>query len=116
MLDNNNPIKKTKKPRNVKRIVNFCGPVMCAPNTVKLCVKYIVDHGNLISDIRAVHTEVVSFPDYEAMNIQVQKYIQSRQRVKHDLEHQIYATGATRYNAEFTAQKLWDQYVMQRGC
>lgn len=115
MLDKN-IVKKPKKIKNIKRVVSFTGPMMCAQNSVSLCVRYIVDHGNLISDIQAVYTEYVSFPDYEAMNIQVQKYLQSRQRVKHDLEYQIYATGATRYNAEITAQKLFDQYVMQRGC
>jgi len=109
-------VKKPKKKRSIKRVVNFTGPVICAPNTIRLCVKYIIDRGNLISDIQAVHTEFVSFPDYDAMHAKMEKYIKSRQSVKHDLEHQIFATGATRYNAEFTAKKLFDQYVMQRGC
>lgn len=105
------PNKKTKKVKNIKRVVGFSGPVLYTPNSIKLCVKYIIDHGNLINDIQAVHTEYVSFPDYDAIDAQRQKYIQSKLKVKHDLEFQIYATGATRYNAEITAKKLMDMYI-----
>lgn len=110
----NNEKKQPKKPRNIKRVINYritpdfmCTPV---PGKTYLTVTYIMDRGNLIQDIQKQTSEIICVKD-DMLQAKKTRYAQSKQKIQHDLEMQIYATGANRFNAEITAKKLFEQYV-----
>ena len=110
----NNEKKQPKKPRNIKRVINYhiTPDFMCTevPGKTHLTVTYIIDRGNLIQDIQKQTSEIIC-----VKNEQVQQkkagYLRSQAQIKHDLEYQLCKTGANRFNAEITAKKLFDQYV-----
>ena len=106
------PNKKTqnKKPRNVKRFL-YARPVYPIKDDGKLYMEmiYLLDTGNLISDVqKKLCSKTVCISNYSCEYEEkiYERCIRARQKLKHDLEYQIYATGATRINAEICAKQL----------
>lgn len=71
---------------------------------------YVLDTGNLISDVQKnLQTKTICVHDYEHEDKIYERCIRARQKLQHDLESAIRATGANRFNAEITAKKLLEK-------
>ena len=104
---------KTNKIKNQKRVIDWMVlPVSHVFDYTKtlynIHVIYIIDRGNLINDVRKKYDELISVTD-KPLDTYTNKYAKSRQKIKHDLESQIRATGANEMNAEICAKKLMQE-------
>lgn len=110
------PNQKQKKPKKpTKRVINFgmCSYVdPCSSDKCQMLVQYIIDRGNLIQDVKTRYNEIVYFNNKETAEKYEQRYKKSKSKIRHDLEYQICATGATAYNAELTANKLLSTFFV----
>jgi hypothetical protein len=105
----------SKKQSNpIKRVISYhiAPGFMCAvvPGKTYFATKYILDHGNLIQDIQRQFSEIICVNDSQVQSKKIE-FAQSAVQIRRDLEYQISATGASRFNAESTAKKLLEQYV-----
>lgn len=105
----------SKKPRKVKRFIYAC-PV--APGgfddegNLYMEMMYVLDTGNLITDVQKrlqSKTICIHNYNYEYEERIYERCVRARQKLKHDLESQIYATGANSFNAEVSARQLLEK-------
>ena len=104
------------RKNNKKRFIYAC-PVVPGggfdnEGNLYLQMTYVLDSGNLISDVqKELQTKTVCIHNnnYEYKAKIYDRCIRARDKLKHDLESAIRATGANRFNAEITAKKLLEK-------
>ena len=103
------------KPKQKKRFI-YARPVGGWNNEGNIYIEmtYVLDTGNLISDVQKklqTKTICVHNDNYEYKQKIEERCIRARQKLKHDLESTIRATGANRLNAEITAKLLLERMI-----
>lgn len=105
---------QNKKQRNKKRFI-YAHPIKDGWNDegkLHIEMTYVLDTGNLISDVQKqlqTKTICVHNYNYEYADRIYERCIRARQKLKHDLEFQIRATGANNRNAEICAKQLMEK-------
>ena len=88
------------KENGIKRVL-YCNYVLDWLETT-----YFIDHGNLIQDVQKKYTISKRCDDWNRVAAATERADKSYARVKHRLEAQLRATGATPANVSVVSKKL----------